>query len=166
MDAVLFKPSIIYDDGECSAKDVLLNKARVATWGEISGTGVEFYYAALSNHRVKYKKYRTSANMYEFELYMEEPEDNAYIVLNVEKINTNGIGVDLQGAETSFKDCAYTNDKMGINLDKFIKAEAKPTGETGSYVWLEGADFKCIILQVEDTVDEINGTSSDSGSLP
>jgi hypothetical protein len=163
MDNVLFKPTIVKEDRTVCSKYVLLNARRITDFYENQDEYTEFHYAMLGGLPRNKIEYVTSWGLFTFESVFDETQENNFITLNVTRYNPHPIGY---GGPGTLKTWPFSEGKINIVLEHFVKAEAKPSSETGSYVWVARNDFNYVVYEVDDTLDEINSTSSASGSLP
>lgn len=164
MDNILAKIPITKKDRETVSRYELLNMSRVTDFFTNNSGGVTFFYQDISTQRDKTTEYETSLNLLQFENYFYETQVHNFIVINVSKWNKKPIGNSSPG---DLEDFPYSHDKINLNLDFYVKAVAKPSRlGTGSYVFIARGGFNYLVIETGDTLDEINTTSSVSGSIP
>ena len=164
MDNVLALLPIIEVDRTIVSRNELLNMSRVTTWWRNSDGYVEFYFQDIADRKDKATEYKTSLDLHTFETYFEETQPNPFITINCDQFNPHPIGIISPGDLQPFP---FPHQRVSINLDWFVKARARPSDETGSYIWVstKGA-FNYIVFQTGNTLEEINTSSSNSGSMP
>jgi len=161
MDNVLAKLPIVKEDRKTVSKYVLLNLSRVIDWFENSAGQVELYFNDISDRKDKCTEYVTSLDRHTFETYFEEVQPNNFQTFNIDKWNLHPIGNKSAG---DLKPFPYSHGKINLNLDSFVKAESL-IDETGSIVWFARGAFNYVAFKTTNTLDEINTSSSNSGSL-
>jgi hypothetical protein len=162
MQNVLAQIPITKWDREIRSFNLLINMSRVIDFWSNSDGYTEFYYQDIADRKDKVSEFTTSYILSTFETFFEETEPNPFITVNVDKWNLHPIGHRSPGYLTPFP---FSHQKFNINLDYFVKALARPSSETGSYIWVARGAFNFIVLRSRNTLNEINTTSSVSGSL-
>lgn len=162
MENVLAQIPITKWDREIRSFNLLINMSRVIDFFTNADGYTDFYYQDIADRKDKVSEFTTSYILSTFETFFEETAPNPFITVNVDQWNLQPIGHRSPGNLISFP---YSHEKVNINLDYFVKAIARPTSETGSYIWVARGAFKHIVLRSPNTLAEINATSSVSGSL-
>lgn len=163
MQNVLFLAPIIEENRVTQSKNVLLNASRVTHFYTDSNDGYTvFHYNDITDRRDSVTVYKTSWVLWNFEQVFEETEPNPFITLNIDRYNPHCVGTKGPGR---LIDWPYSENKININLDWFVKAEARPSGEVGSFVYTNSGAFKTQCFRSSDVLEVINSTSSNSGSL-
>jgi len=161
MAGALFQVTLTSEDRQPTSKTYLWYNKRVGDFFRSGAEEVTFWYKDIGDGRWIPRECKTAMTIAAFKTLIEEADGWPTVSFNAVKMNTHCTNSRAVGYLTP-----VSNLKRWVTVEFFVKAEDKPSSMgTGCWVWLDRGDFKLIVFDSTNTVDEIEGAASGSGSL-
>lgn len=159
MDSTLFiTPALSIDGKAQTAEDILLNRSRVVDWYENTDDTTVFYYKISDDKKDKAIEIKSQYPILQFETVFNETTANKFIVVNVNKINKNCKSYKIPVAMKA--DSVIS--KLHITVNSIVWGR---TIGSYQYLWIERSAGNYVVIETSDSLAEINGTVSASGSI-